>query len=210
MRNNNYLAAVFKAADNYYEHLLNRNLLFVYQESPRKIDTMETVFMDYNFMHLTGVVFKKGHEMLPTKFFERCMDRKLKADNMLLREDGTTIQKLNVLPEIFNPSLSAKMVGVYKGGRINLMSERMTGGIRGAVGFVKDRGLYYPNTIIEGDIRSDIDRPRRVLAVFRKATSDDKYLECTYIAKKVDLSKLSISEPFSYLGGEENSEERGE
>lgn len=98
-------------------------------------------------------------------------------------------------------SISAKMIGTYKGGRIRLMTNKLAGGITGSMGFINNGGRYYPNTVLKGDIRDNIDRPRRVLAIFRKRIDAEKYEECTYLAKKVNLSTLNIPEPFSYLAG---------
>ena len=193
------ISIIYASADKYEEHLVNRNLLFIYQETPNKIAYMEATFRSYNFLHLTGIIFEKGYELTPKEFYESCLDRKLTPSHILLREDGTTEQKLNILPNLLNPCISAKMIGIYAGGRMNLLTERMTGGVRGSMGFIKDRGYYFPNTVINGDIRDNIDRPRRIIATFRKPVDNSEYNECTYLAKKVDLEQLSIPEPYGYL-----------
>ena len=202
MDRKDYIASIYEAADRYGECLLNKNLLFVYLEKPNKIGIMETAFRDYNFMHLTGVTFASEKKMSATKFYQDSIERRLKQKALLFRTDGTTEQKLTILPTMINAYLSAKMLGDYSGGRMSLLTERLAGGIRGSIGFVYDRNYYYPNTVLKGDIRDSIDRPRRVLAVFRKDISSKKYEECTYVAKNVDLSKLKIPEPYSYLSGE--------
>jgi len=198
------ISAIYEAVDKYDECLLSKNLLFLFQEQSNKLGVMETAFRDYNFMHLTGITFVNNQKMRATKFYEDCKDRRLKPSRLKMRPDGTTEQKLMILPEIINEHLSVKMLGEYTGGRISLVTERLAGGIRGSIGFVYDRDYYYPNTVLKGDIRDSVDRPRRVLAVFRKNIDAEKYEECTYLAKKVNLSTLNIPEPFSYLANVDN------
>lgn len=190
---------VIDSAELYKQNLLGRNILILYQSAPNKVSVMETVFRDVNFLHLTGVSFTKGNVMSPSDFYAHCINHKLDPESVELKRDGTTEQKLEILPLLMTPNLSAKMIGKYKGGRIKLVTDRLAGGLIGSVGFIEDSGRYYPNTVLKGDIRDNIEKPLRVLAVFRKSIADDRYEECTYLAKKVDLKKLAIPEPYRYL-----------
>ena len=205
MKKSDCIRIIIESAEKYKQNLLDKNILIVYQSAPHKSDVMEIVFRDVNFLHLTGVEFTKGNEMSPADFFSCCINHKLPENSICLKEDGTTELKLKILPLVLVPNLSSKMVGNYKGGRIRLVTDRLAGGLTGSIGFIKESEWYHPNTVLKGDIRDNIDRPRRILAVFRKDIASEKYEECTYIAKKVELKKLAIPEPFNYL-----SEEREE
>lgn len=169
------VASICKSAEKYNENLANKNLLFIFQEKPNKIGVMETVFRESNFMHLTGVEFVHGKEMSPTDFYSSAINSRLKIDVIKMRSDGTTEQKLQILPTLLEPNLSAKMIGIYRGGRVRLVTERLAGGLTGAIGFVENQGRYYPNTILKGDIRDSIEKPLRVLAVFRKSIDAERY-----------------------------------
>lgn len=193
------LKRAFESADLYKRNLLNKHILILFQESPNKIGSIEVTFTSANFLHLTGILFTKGNELSPADFFTHCVERRLSIDSIDLKPDGTTEQKMTVLPLLLTPNLSAKMLGTYKGGRIKLVTDRLAGGIAGSIGFVEDAGFYHPNTVLKGDIRDSIDKPMRVMAVFRKDVLSDRYEECTYIAKKVDLNKLPIPDKFKYL-----------
>lgn len=201
------LSAIYSAADKYDECLVDKNLLFVFQEKSNKVDVMETVFKETNFLHLTGIDFTEGNEMSAADFFSHCINRRLNTNMFTKKKGGMTEQKLSILSALIYSSLSAKMIGTYKGGRIRLMTNRLAGGISGSMGFIENGGRYYPNTVLKGDIRDNIDRSRRVLAIFRKDIDAEKYEECTYLAKKVNLSKLDIPEPFRYLANIDNSRE---
>lgn len=199
MNINECLRIIYESSDLYKKNLLGKNILLLYQQSPNNVKVMETIFTETSYLHLTGICFTKGNEMSPADFFTSCIDRRLSVESITDKADGTTEQKLEILPLLLTPNLSAKMIGKYRGGRIKLVTDRLAGGLTGSVGFIEDSGRYYPNTILKGDIRDNIEKPLRVLAVFRKNIADDRYEECTYLAKKVDLKKLAIPEPYRYL-----------
>ena len=70
------------SAKKYNENLLNKNIMFVFEDKQiGEISYIETVFNDYNFMHLTGIKYIKG----ASEFFKDCIRNKISLE-MFLKE----------------------------------------------------------------------------------------------------------------------------
>lgn len=48
-----------QSAKKYQENLLNKKIIFIYKNKDN-LDFIEALFKDSNFMHLTGIKYKKG------------------------------------------------------------------------------------------------------------------------------------------------------
>ena len=82
--------------------------------------------------------------------------------------------KLAVLPLLVNKHLGpARFIGVYNGKNPLLFTDRVTGSVKGGIGFIRDGGIgpYVPNTLLGGDMRQYITDMRRVAITYRKATA---------------------------------------
>ncbi|WP_438838693.1 PBECR4 domain-containing protein [Streptococcus pluranimalium] len=66
-------------------------------------DMVAIHFSTTNFMHLCGIDYRKG----PASFFDDCLLRHLVVDDMLIKRDGTTFQKLQVLGSV------GELIGQY-------------------------------------------------------------------------------------------------
>ncbi len=201
---------VVNCAEKYRDELENRNLLFICIDKHKKTSYIEFAFHDYNFMHLTGLksthkVSQSGSDaddmLTASDFYRRCLNHKLSADDFDFAEDGTTPKKLDVLPIVICKNLSAKMVGNYKSIHPKLYTEKVAGGEKAYVGFVKDAvsNEYVPNTVVKEDIRNSVYDYVRVIAAYRKNQCETMYYERVYLAGKVDWSKIRYPDVFSYL-----------
>lgn len=164
--------------------------MFIYNNKQNhQLKFFESVFMSSNFCHLTGVVCKKN--LTAKDFFKKCLDHKINKSDFDFRKDGTTEMKLLVLPEIIKIQTSSKMTGFFNSTGVQLYTERLAGGVRGCMGFVKTGSYYVPNTILNQDIREATYSPQhRIVAVFTKNIKDDKYTILDYLAKGFDISEL--------------------
>ena len=107
------------------------------------------------------------------------------------RDDGTTEMKLSVLPEVIKIHTSSRMTGEFTRTGIQLYTERIAGGTKGCMGFVKDKNYYAPNTVLKEDIRDITRSPQyRIVATFIKKIKDEKYDLLSYTAKKFDIKEL--------------------
>ena len=56
-------------------------------------NVVEVYFSPTNFMHLCGIYYQKG----PGSFFDDCLANHISIDQVSIKKDGTTMQKLQVL-----------------------------------------------------------------------------------------------------------------
>lgn len=194
------LSVVFSCATLYQDNLVGRTLLFVSMDKHKHVHCIEVSFDASNYLHLTG--FKLRHSAISANnFFDRCCDRRLAEDDFDFASDGTTEMKMRVLPSVVNKNLSAKMLGEYNGRGPRLYTDKLAGSISACIGFVAtgSSGRYVPNTMLEGDIRTMTNGADRIIATYRKKSSEERYSEIVYLAKKVDWSKITLPDEYSYL-----------
>lgn len=196
---------VTDCAKDYKENLVNRKYMFVVTDKHKKVSYFEVSFDASNFLHLTGCKVDEK-KLSPLKFYERCLDRKLSENDFEFSPDGTTSMKLAVLPMMMHKSLSANTIGSYNHRQPTLYTERLAGGIKGCMGFVKDKasGRYIPNTVLKADIRDYISETFRIIATYRKYKTDENYSEIVYIAKKVDWNTIKYPKEIAGLPRPEN------
>lgn len=200
---------VVACAEKYSRELLGKSLLFLCQDKSKKISCIEFFFYDRNFLHLTGLKLKervcKEDNHVETQnakdFFFNCLSHKVSPNDFEFAADGTTPLKLKVLPYLISKNLSAKIVGNFYSLRPKLYTEKLAGGSKGCMGFRIDcvTKNYVPNTVLNEDIRDNVNDWARVIAVYRKEISEDKYNEITYLAKKIDWDSIIYPTEYEYL-----------
>lgn len=197
------LKVLFQCADQYQKNLENKNLLLICaNNSINKTIALETQFESKNFLHLTGVKFRKEKRLAPDTFYTWCLARRLSWDDFELAKDGTTEQKLSVLlPMISSAGLAANMVGDYHARKPALFTEKLVGGVRACVGFVydKERMCYVPNTVLNIDMRDNIANRLRIIVTYKKDRKEKQYSEIVYTAKNIDWSKIKFLQGYEYL-----------
>ena len=189
----------------YKTNLSGKNVLFVATHE-NNAAFFETLFTPQNFMHLTGVKSRLSSD----QFFSAAANNRLSVRDILLPNDGAVELKMDVLPQLMNIHTNARMVGDYDNLKPLLITNKLTGTVTMAMGFVNVKDFYIPNTALKKDIREITTGAarRKVLAIFVKNKRDAKYQTLTYIAKdmtvddsilqnimhdKVDLHNLSAS-----------------
>lgn len=73
------------------------------------------------------------------EFFNKCVSKRLKEEEIEFSNDGKTVLKLSVLPLVVNKNLSAKMYGYYDGSNEILYTEYLLGGVNACMGFIKTK-----------------------------------------------------------------------
>ncbi|MCD8104862.1 MAG: PBECR4 domain-containing protein [Lachnospiraceae bacterium] len=201
---------VVACAEKYKAELENKNLLFICVDKHKRSSYIEFAFHDYNYMHLTGLkgihdlrqdAARADGELTATDFYKRCLEHKLSTRDFVFADDGTTPMKLDVLPFVICKNLSANMVGSFNSSRPKLYTEKVAGGERAYMGFVKDAmsGEYVPNTVVKEDLRKSVSDYVRIVLAYRKAQTEEKYIERVYIARKVEWSRIRFPDEFAYL-----------
>jgi hypothetical protein len=183
------IEVINKCALEYKKNLVNRDLLFL-TERDKNVSFMEVSFLPRNFKHLTGV----DSDLSGPEFYGRAIRNSLSVNDILLAPDGVSDLKLDVLPQLMNIHLSARMVGDYdgKGSSSLLVTDKLAGTVTAAMGFVSGKGMngmYVPNTALKKDVRDIIalGTQRRIVAIFTKGRRDKRYATVTYTAKGISL-----------------------
>ena len=193
------LSIIFRCADQYKQELLNHSLLLLCAPKNRQIYPLELTFDASNFQHLTGL--QTNHNKIPPKdFFEKCISRRLTENDFRFAEDGTTPLKLQVLPMLTTKNISANMVGDYDGNNPKLITDKLAGNIQGCMGFIQiSSGRYIPNTVLKGRTDDFSKKTDRILIIYRKRTTEEKYQEIVHIARKIDWNKIKLPDEYSDL-----------
>lgn len=203
MKKEEALKIILQSADLYQNNLCDQTLLIISADkSMKKTYAVEVLFEKTNFMHLTGIKFKKGANLPPDTFYTRCLSRRLSVKDFELSTDGTTEMKLRVLPKIVaSESLSANMIGDYHDRKPALITDKLAGNIKGCIGLVYDTGRknYAPNTVLNLDMRSSVINQQRIIAVYKKHKSDEFYSNLVYKAKKINWSKIKYPDTYDYI-----------
>ena len=189
---------LFECVELYKNNLIDYNLLFLCAGKNRKMNALEMQFSTTGFLHLTGVKFpgKKipGKKIPARAFFDKCINRRLSLAEFDLALDGTTELKLKILPMLFQKNLSASMIGDFSARTSLLVTEKLAGGIKGCMGFVRDEGTgyYVPNTVLNLDIRKYRKISREFLSHFEKEKSPVHILKLHMLLKKLNGTNLSF------------------
>lgn len=49
---------------------------------------------------------------------------------------------------------------------------------------------YIPNTLLQGDIRDEIDKSEQLMSIYMKTTKESKYCRLCYLVKNLDPTKV--------------------
>lgn len=191
-----------ECAIKYRDELSDRNLLIVCSSiKDHQINSYEFTFERHNFAHLTGCCNTKANSA--NRFFEKCVSHKLNQNDIYLAPNGSSRQKLDVLPKILCNNLSAKTIGFYDGTQPLLQTDVLAGNTIACIGFKYDKddsGRLHPNTVLQGNISTYVKEKSQVIAVFRKYVSEETYKEVTYKASNYSLwHEIILEEPYKYL-----------
>lgn len=197
------LATVFACAKEYKNNLAGRSLLFVCTDKHKNTYCVEVTFDASNFQHMTGFVTTFS----ALEFFNRCIDQRLRESDFEFAPDGTTELKMLVLPGLVQKNISANMIGDYDMSHPKLYTEKLAGGIKACIGFVKNGGTgrYVPNTVLNGDMRNRVKKVDRIIVTYRKNQSEKQYSEIVYLAKKIEWDKVIFPVEYQYLSLTKNS-----
>ncbi len=207
---------VVSCAENYKKELENRNLLFVCMDKHKHVSSIEFSFWDYNYLHLTGLKTTKhlmgdskeqteittvADKIPAVRFYEKCLDHRLMTSDFEFSDSGTTPMKLDVLPLVICKNLSANMIGNFNSPHPKLYTEKVAGGAKAYMGFIKDAvsHMYVPNTVVKEDLRKNVSDYVRIIATYRKGIGEQEYSEIVYAAKKIEWEKVKFPDGYTYL-----------
>ncbi len=176
----------------YKENLQNTNLLIIFQKD-NKIEYIEILFLSRNFMHLTGVrsIENNGKYKKANQFYNDCLNNKLSYKNIVIKKDGTTKLKLDIISNLVNMDKKCKMIGIYDNSKKQLVTDILIGNIQICVGLIKEQEKYYiANTLLKEDIRKLTIEQYPIIGILKKKIKEEKYSVVTHLSKKVNINKL--------------------
>ena len=185
------LNKILRCAELYETNLNKKNFIYIIRGRDNKPFHIEVAYYDTNFCHLMGV----ETQLEAYQFYMACLSGKLSERDFILRRDGASIQKSVVSMELMSIHKRAKMYG--ESGL--LFTDKLLGNHRGCIGYVKDEeaGFFFPNTLLETDIKISANDWFPVLAVYQKYLDEPLYSIICYksnIHKDIDYDKLSWPE----------------
>lgn len=197
-----------ESAIKYKENLKDKNLLIIYNKNT-DIQYIEILFLARNFMHLTGVKCndKNKKYMKANQFYQACLNNKLSYKDIIIKQDGTTKLKLEILSQLIHIDKKCKMIGIYNNYKKELITELLIGNINMCLGLTKNSSLYYiPNTLLKEDIRRLVEKPYKIIAILKKKVEEEKYQDIIYQDKKVNVNKINKNiELFNKINTKNNS-----
>lgn len=178
------ISKIYNCAVLYQKNLMGKNVLFI-GANENKATGFEAIFLPRNFQHFTGVGTNLKSSTL---FFNAAVNNELSEKDIIITTDGTTELKLEVLPTLMNIHVTARMFGDYDNSKSLLVTDKLAGTQTAAMGFVEDKNYFYPNTVLNDDLRNLTIKPRqRVIAIFVKNQKDKIYNQLTYIPKGMTI-----------------------
>lgn len=128
------ISIISKCAKLYQKHLENKQIVFIYRNELNHSDYTEVQFRSYNFLHFTGVIPRSG--LNANDFYRYALNSKLSENDFILKDNYTSILKLQVLESIMNIDKSARMIGNYIGPHLELYTEKIAGTTSACLGFI--------------------------------------------------------------------------
>lgn len=183
------LDIIIKCAKQFEQNLNNQNVLFVALEKDGRCSFIESVFKERNFLHLTGV----DTPLSSREFYRSCIDNTLSVQHINYKNNFTEL-KLQVLSDAMSIDKTAKMIGDYNEGGIDLYTHKLVGTIAVCVGMLKERnGFYVPNSVLKADTRNiSIPPVLKIACVLKKHIRSQKYETIVSIGKNIDLHNLKL------------------
>ncbi|MDE6747999.1 MAG: hypothetical protein K2K21_02890 [Lachnospiraceae bacterium] len=190
------LKIITSVSKDFDKKLKDKHFLIVYQENVN-VRTVQVGFRDFNYLHMTGV---KSALSAP-RFYEKCINKKLKTTEFELDLKGNTNRKLIVLPYLPDLLYNNCMVGDFINSGIFIKADYFVGNTKSvlSVGFRTGKSIDFPVTLYNEDIRKLTQPTCKVLAIFRKEYDEKYYMKCTYLSKGQNLNKLLLFEEVKKL-----------
>lgn len=166
------IAVVTAAAKGYRERLCGKQFLLACDDT----EFREVAFMARNFSHFTG--FER--HCSATRFYEKALVGRLSEKDFDFDQNGNARRKLEViaqLPRLFDAPV---LYGVFLNSGIYISADYFVGKSRFSVGFRLGKSFDVPVSLYNEDIRKLAYAPKRIIAVWEKPISAEKYEKLIY------------------------------
>ena len=145
------LKIVVEAAKNYEKYLKDKHFLIIYQMGKSK-KSVTIGFRDMNFLHLTGIRTKLSAK----RFYLACVSGKLAEKDIELLNNGTTQQKLTVLPYLHEVLYHNCMIGHFINSGVYIRADYFIGDTKAvlSIGLRKGKTVDIPVSLYKENVKT--------------------------------------------------------
>ena len=188
---------------NYEKHLLNKCFIYIYYDNNvEKFSYIEVAFKKENFKHLCGISDKQedldeyrragiSKEVIkPNVFFDLCKRKKLGKRHIIMKKDGTTMQKMHILNNLYKLTNSDTLYCEVNRNTHKMKFKNMIGLDGGNISLALfDIGRYMtPISSLDYDIKNASGEKYKIDFIARKNIGGKTYDEVLYT--KLDVNDL--------------------
>lgn len=174
---------VMREAQKVYDTWLGNEIVYLYKDKNQRIQELFFSPMKANYLHLCGVICKKGSRNLSAgEFYKLLFRNRLHPSMISFKDDGTTQLKLKALKHLH--MLCTCNVRVIDN-RITLLKVDCDAAIRSSkvvfvLGLLHDKGHYKPKSLLDGRTLKSIPTGCEVQCVYSKSlnTGAVQLLDC--------------------------------
>lgn len=183
MKRDNYLEEILENAKKYQSQLLDKSILFIYQNVSRKVEYIQAKFTKNNFKHLTGI----QSDLQPSEFFNNCINRSLGIDTY--KPTPNTPLKLSVFGVLLQLPFISATIGEFNGINEKLQFDIVVAKHQMVLGLIKgNSNFYFPITLLkEGNHYNYMKSQHPILMTFiRDGNSETNGYTPSYINNKYE------------------------
>lgn len=195
-KKNRAIGIITESAQVYDELLKNTSYLIIAHSGVfNSYRQYEIHFNSSNFMHLTGV----DTELSAGLFYSKCIGNKLSKSDFKLKDNGTTMLKLSLLPEMFNLDIY-RTIGEFdsSGGYVKIKADVASGHNTGVLALKKINDTnYVPCSLLADHVDNTViaTSKQKILYIYSKKKKEKKYTDIVY--EDEDAAEHEIPEEIS-------------
>ncbi len=179
-------------AEEFHKNLESKKIMFVYEENNKNINYIETMFLSYNFFHLTGLKIINPQILNSKIFYQKLLKKQININDFQFK-NNISKWKLEILPQIIKIEKLANQIGVFANSGKLLKTDILVGTTRNSclgLKFIEKNQIYVPNTVLKEDIRKITTKRNRIVAILKENLRKSKYEKITYMAKNTNIETL--------------------
>ena len=173
--------AIMSEAQKVYDTWLGHEFTYVYKQKNGTFEELKFLPMKKNFLHLCGVICKKGSKPIAAnEFYNLLSSNKIHPSMISFKTDGTTELKLSAFKHM-SLVMTCKMRVI--GERITLLRADYDMSIRSSkvllvLGLVYENGSYRPKSLLDGKTLKSIPAGSEVHCIYSRNLNTKKITLC--------------------------------
>lgn len=197
-----------EAATLYNKNLLDKNIMFIFENNDSSLSFVETIHKDFHLQHLTGIGYKKS----ASDFFKDSLNNTLSPKDIYIKKDKITFAglKLDVLISAMSINKVAKRIGDYNYSKPQVVVQKVVGNVSLCLGYSdtsrtgKQLKYFYPKSLLKDKINYNTENPNKIVAILSKNDNKSLYDEITYFSNDMRFSRLFNDEEIGSMIDYEN------